>query len=148
MKNFNHWMLLLFSIIFLFIGILGIGAVPFFNSNVGLEIIEPIYQEKIKDLIDSFETAKANLLGSDDLVKVTKAVFENRVKIIFVEADKIIPGKINDSGEILVGQIQDVDFDDLLDDIAELVLKNRGEVVILSKEQIPGDTGVAAIYRY
>ncbi len=42
MKNFNHWMLLLFSIIFLFIGILGIGDVPFFNSNVGLEIIETI----------------------------------------------------------------------------------------------------------
>ncbi len=42
MKNFRQGMLLLFSIIFLFIGILGIGNVQFFDSNVGLEIIETI----------------------------------------------------------------------------------------------------------
>ena len=42
MKNFKHGMLLVFSVILLFIGILGIGNVQFFNSNVGLEIIETV----------------------------------------------------------------------------------------------------------
>ena len=117
-------------------------------TEKALEIIEPIYQEKIKNLTDSFETANANSLGSDDLAQIVKAAYENRVKTVFIEADKIIPGKINDTGEIETGYIQDVDCDDLLDDIAELVLKNRGGVIVLSKAQMPVDTGVAAIYRY
>ncbi|MCC7575320.1 MAG: hypothetical protein KK926_00615 [Methanomethylovorans sp.] len=118
-------------------------------TEKALEIIEPIYLKKIMNLVDSFEAAKANSLGSDDLALVTKAAFENRVKTVFIEADKILPGKIShDSGEIEAGHIQDADCDDLLDDIAELVLKNRGEVVVLPKEQMLGDTGAAAIFRY
>ena len=42
MKDYRNIMLLGFSIVFLFIGILGIGNVKFFDSNVGLEIIETI----------------------------------------------------------------------------------------------------------
>ncbi len=42
MKNTKNVMLLIFSIIFLFIGILGIGNVKFFDSNVGLEIVETV----------------------------------------------------------------------------------------------------------
>ena len=42
MKDYRNVMLLGFSIVFLFIGILGIGNVKFFDSNVGLEIIETI----------------------------------------------------------------------------------------------------------
>ena len=114
-----------------------------------LKIIEPIYLEKTRKLVDSFETAKANSLGSDDLAQVTKAAFENKVKTVFIAADRIIPGKIDEtSGQIEPGDINDPDCDDILDDIAELVLKNRGNVVVLPKELMPGGTGVAAIYRY
>jgi len=113
-----------------------------------LKIIEPIYQKKIKDLADSYETAKSNSLGSDNLVRIAKAAFENRIKTFFIEENKIVPGKIGDLGEIISGSMQDVECDDLLDDIAELVLKSKGEVIILTEEQMPGNTGAAAIYRY
>jgi|GEM_PF-7095802 len=42
MKDYMNVMLLGFSIVLLFIGILGIGNVKFFDSNVGLEIIETL----------------------------------------------------------------------------------------------------------
>ncbi len=113
------------------------------------EIIEPIYLEKTQNLVNSFKNAKANSSGSDNLIQITSAAFENRVKTLLIEADRIIPGKIDDStGKIELGNIKDPDFDDILDDLAELVLKKRGEVVILPKERMPSDTGVAAIYRY
>ncbi|MFC2159987.1 hypothetical protein ACFLQS_04660 [Actinomycetota bacterium] len=113
------------------------------------EIIEPIYLEKTQNLVNTFENAKTNSLGSNDLKQITKAAFENRVGTILIEADRIIPGKIDDNnGKIELGNIEDPDFDDVLDDLAELVLKKKGEVVMLPKERMPGDTGVAAIYRY
>ena len=114
-----------------------------------LKIIEPIYQKKIGSLVDSFKIAKANSLGSDDLLQVVKAAFENRVKTVLIQDNKMIPGKIDYStGEIELGDIQNPDSDDILDDLAELVLKNRGDVMVLPKEKMPGDTGVAGIYRY
>ena len=113
------------------------------------EIIEPIYLEKTQNLVNSFENAKANSSGSDDLVQITSAAFENRVETLLIESDKIIPGKIDyNTGKIELGNIEDPDFDDVLDDLAELVLKKGGEVVILPKERMPSDKGVAAIYRY
>ena len=113
------------------------------------EIIEPIYLEKTQNLVNSFENAKANSSGSDDLVQITSAAFENRVETILIESDKIIPGKIDyNTGKIELWNIKDPDFDDVLDDLAELVLKKRGEVVVLPKERMPSDKGVAAIYRY
>jgi len=113
------------------------------------EIIGPLYMEKTQNLVNSFENAKTNLLGSDDLSQITVAAFENRVETILIEADRIIPGKIDDNtGKIELGNIDDPDLDDILDDLAELVIKKRGEVVVLPKERMPSDTGVAAIYRY
>ena len=113
------------------------------------EILEPIHLEKTQNLVNSFENAKANSSGSDDLAQIARAAFDNRVETILIEADKIIPGKIDyNTGKIELGYIEDPDFDDVLDDLAELVLKKRGEVMMLSKDRMPSDTGVAAIYRY
>ena len=113
------------------------------------EIIEPIYLKKTQNLVNSFKNAKASSSGSDDLAQITMAAFENRVETILIEADRIIPGKIDyNTGKIELGDIKDPDFDDILDDLAELVLKKRGEVVVLPKESMPSDAGIAAIYRY
>ncbi len=113
------------------------------------EIIEPIYLEKTQNLVNSFENAKANSSGSDDLAQITSATFENRVETLLIEAGKIIPGKIDsNTGKIESGNIKDPDFDDVLDDLAELVLKKRGEVAVIPKDKMPSNTGVAAIYRY
>jgi hypothetical protein len=112
-------------------------------------IMEPIYLEKTKKLVNSFKNAKVNSLGSDNLAQIARAAFENRVRTILIEADRMIPGKIDyNTGKIKLGNIKDPDFDDILDDLAELVIKKKGEVVVLPKESMPCSTGVAAIYRY
>src|SRR5680860_917994 len=76
------------------------------------EIIEPIHLEKTQNLVNSFENAKANLSGSDDLTQIARAAFDNRIETILMEADKIIPGKIDyNTGAIELGDIEDPDFD-------------------------------------
>jgi len=52
------------------------------------------------------------------------------------------------SSQIHAGELSDPDMDDVLDDLAELVLQSGGEVIIVPAERMPVDTGVAAIYRY
>ena len=46
-------------------------------------------------------------------------------------------------GEIELDDLADREVDDLLDDVRELVLKNRGRIVIVPAERMPAQTGIA-----
>ncbi len=112
------------------------------------EIILPVYLEKTKKLTDVFQIAKGNASGTDSIEEATKMAFESRIETVMIEADKLVPGKIDPhTGEIKFGSMDNPAYDDVLDDLAELVLSKRGEVIVLPKERMPSDTGVAAIYR-
>lgn len=68
---------------------------------------------------------------------------------LLLEADREIPGRIDSTtGEIALCDLAHPEIDDLLDDLAETVLRRQGEVVVVPAERMPAATGVAAIYRY
>ncbi len=112
-------------------------------------IIDAINMEKMQKQAESYRKAEAELLGSSDLVQIAKAAYESRVETILIEEDKIIPAKIDGkNGEIKLGDLDSPNYDDILDDLAELVLLNGGAVFVLPKDKMPSTTGIAAIYRY
>lgn len=114
-----------------------------------LAIIEPIQQAKIQKLIDTYNQAEAGSIGSSKVAKIATAAFDGRIDTVLIEENRIIGGKIDmETGEVKFGSIDSPDLDDILDDIAELVLMRKGKVFILPKEIIPNDTGVCAIFRY
>lgn len=111
--------------------------------------IEPLYLKKTEELVNKFQISRSQDLGSDDLVQVIKATSENRIDTILIEADRVIPGKIDmEIGTMEERDLSDPDVDDVLDDLAEMVIKGKGKVIILPKERMPSETGVAAIYRF
>lgn len=113
------------------------------------EVLEPLYIERTQELVQEFETAKANSYGSDDISQIAKATVEGRVRRVLIEADRVYPGKVNkETGEITEDKIEHPDIDDVFDDIAELVYRQKGEVVVIPKERMPSGTGAAAVYRY
>jgi len=114
-----------------------------------LKIMEVLYKEKIEHIIESYKNAEASLQGSGDLEQVAMAAVEGKVDTILIGAEKMIPGKIDDmTGKIVYGDKKDPDFDDVLDDLAESVIKKKGKVLVLPGDDMPVSTGVAAIYRY
>ena len=81
--------------------------------------------------------------------EVARAALEGRIDTLIIEADRIEPGKINEeTGKIEEGNLEDPEINDVLNDLAKMVYREKGEVVILPKERMPSETGVAAIYRY
>jgi hypothetical protein len=113
------------------------------------EIIEAISMKETEKMVEAYANAEAESLGSSDLVQVVKAAYESRVKTILMEEDKIVPGKIdNNTGKIKLGDIDDPNYDDILDDLAEMVLLSGGNVFVLTKDLMPSTTGIAAIFRY
>ncbi|SHG99281.1 hypothetical protein SAMN02745245_00265 [Anaerosphaera aminiphila DSM 21120] len=113
------------------------------------KIIEAIYLNKTAELVELYNNGKSKELAGDSLEDVSKKAIEGRIETVLLESDKLIPGKVDlETGEIERKPLEDVETDDVLDDIAELVLKSKGEVVMLPKERMPTESGVAAIFRY
>ncbi|HYN44264.1 MAG TPA: hypothetical protein VE129_20985, partial [Thermoanaerobaculia bacterium] len=72
-----------------------------------------------------------------------------KVASLLIEADREIAGRLDAvSGRIAFAPLDDPHVDDLLDDLAELVLKMGGNVLVVPAERMPSTTGLAATYRY
>ena len=66
-----------------------------------------------------------------------------------MEADRVIPGMLDrTTGAIRSSDATTSYVDDMLDELAELVMSKGGEVIIVLKVRMPTDSGLTAIYRF
>ncbi len=113
------------------------------------EQMEPLYLERLALLVREFQMARTRGLGYDDVAEVAAATVAGRVQNLLVEADRQIPGRVDaQSGKIESGALSNPEIGDVLSDLAGLVLRMKGQVVIVPKERMPTDTGVAATCRF
>jgi hypothetical protein len=111
--------------------------------------VEPLYLSRLADLVEKYQAARSQQLGSDDLVQVAQAAIAGRVATLLVEADRQVPGRIDAAtGQIKMGDLSNPEIDDILDDLAEMVMRLKGEVIVVPAERMPATTGVAATYRF
>ncbi len=112
--------------------------------------MEPIYHQRTRDEIDRFRQAQGTGLSQDDIEQVYVASLAGRVEHLLVDADLRIAGRLNTEREQIefLGSFSDPDADDVLDDIAEIVLRNGGRVMVVPSEIMPSGSGLAAVYRY
>lgn len=111
--------------------------------------MEPQYLAKLANLTDKFGVAQSQQSGSSDLSDVAQAAVGGQVATLLLEADRVIPGVIDPgSGAIRAADLKNPHVDDMLDDLAELVIARGGEVFVVPKDRMPSDSGLAAIYRY
>jgi hypothetical protein len=110
---------------------------------------EPEILSRLRKLSEGFEEARSKGLGTDKLAEVAHAAVESRIESLFVESDRRIPGQLDKvTGGITLGGIEDPQVDDLLDDLAELVLNRGGQVVVAPSLDMPTKSGVAAVLRF
>ena len=119
-------------------------------KEMAWEIMEPEYLLKLDTIVGKYGQAKANGKGSDDYKEVALAAVEGRVDSLIIEADRIIAVRITnlETGNTQKKDLTNPKVDDLLDDMAELVTKMGGHVMVLPAEKMPTETGLAAIFRY
>jgi hypothetical protein len=112
-------------------------------------IIEPYVQADSKRAIESYHEAASKELGMDDVVPISHAATEGRVATLLVEATRQVPGKIDPAtGDVVFDDLDQPDINDVLDDLAVLVLRKGGKVLVLPTEHMPTATGAAAVLRY
>ncbi len=112
-------------------------------------ILEPRFLADMAQLAERFGNARAQGQGDDDVATVAEAAVKGRVDTLLVEAHRAIPGRLDAAtGEVQRSEPHGAVLDDVLDDLVSVVQHMGGRVLIVPAEQMPTDTGVAAIYRY
>jgi hypothetical protein len=113
------------------------------------KVMEPRYLARLARLTDDYRTALARKLASADPDAIAPAAIDGRVGLLLVDADKVVPGRLDrDSRKVRHDDLAHPEVDDVLDDLAELVLNTGGEVVIVPAERMPTNTGAAALFRF
>ncbi len=113
------------------------------------QVVLPKYLERLGGLVERFGNARSEERSGADVAEVARAAAAGRVATLLIEADRLVPGRLDPvSGAIEFAPLEDPGTDDLLDDLGEHVLRTGGEVVMVPVERMPTDTGLAAIYRY
>ncbi len=113
------------------------------------EVVEPQYWARLAARAEEFDIAQSRGLGSSELSQVAEAAASGRVATLLIEAGRQIPGRLEGStGRLEMAEFNNPQVDDLLDDLAELVEKMDGEVLVIPAERMPVDSGLAAAYRY
>jgi hypothetical protein len=113
------------------------------------QVVQPYFLERLARLVDAFGEAQSKGLGSGDLSDIGPAAMAGRVATLLIEAERVVPGSIDPTtGRISLGELAHPDVDDLLDDLAELVLRHGGETIVVLTERMPTNSGAAAIYRF
>lgn len=112
-------------------------------------VFEPNYLERLDAVINQFEQAASQGLGVDQINQIAKDAFDGKVGTLLIEENRIIPGRIINREQVVVDPKGEEDYiDDVLDDLAELVLRQGGDVWIIPNIQMPTHTGAAAINRF
>ena len=112
------------------------------------ESLEPFYLGRLAELSERFGSARARGQGSAELDEAARAALQGRVATLLVESDRAVPGRLDDAQGVVEVDGEHADAVDLLDDIAEAVLRTGGEVVVVPAERMPVTSGLAAVFRY
>lgn len=111
-------------------------------------VVEPEHRQRAQSALDRYAAAAANGMATDELSSIARASVEGRIDTLIVAADRHISGRIDEEGFIATGDLDSPEYDDVLDDLAELVARRDGKAIVLPSEFMPSTSGAVAIYRY
>ncbi|WP_337177787.1 hypothetical protein [Paludisphaera sp.] len=115
------------------------------------KVVEPRYLARLAGLKETFGAADAAGKAVSRVHDAAREAAAGRIGMLMIEADRIVPGRLDLEGGGKVQRTQSLDdpgVDDLLDDVAEAVLRSGGEVVVVPADRMPTDTGLAGVLRY
>lgn len=113
------------------------------------EVMEPLIYAQSNALLEAYDQAASTDGGIEGIFGIAHAAAEGRIETLFVEDSRQVPGKIDETtGNIVFDDLAQPDINDVLDDIARIVLKKGGTVIVLPTQYMPTSTGAAAILRF
>ena len=113
------------------------------------EVMSKQYRERLDGIVDRYGVSRGQGLASDRVEDIGQAAVAGRISTLLVEAERVIPGELDQqSGEVHINGAAEEGGHDVLDQLIPRVLQNGGEVIVVPADQMPVETGAAAVYRF
>lgn len=122
------------------------------QSRLGEEswkVVEQALAADVDALVERYGTLEARGEGAASVELVAQAAAAGQVETLLVDEARCIGGRVDaSSGLVQYGELEEPYTDDVIDDVAELVLNAGGRVLFLPSARVPGNSGVAAMLRF
>lgn len=110
------------------------------------EVLQPEKRKRLQVLVERGAKALADQRASDLVDEVAQAAVSGQVESLLIDYDKRYLATIDWSSLKIIKNSANHETD-IFDEIAKVVLKNRGKVFIVDSAMMPTTTGICAIYR-
>mgnify|MGYP003337471705 CR=1 FL=1 len=111
-----------------------------------ISTLEPFLEQKEASLLHSYWAAERRGRTSAMLQDIVQLALANKVKHLFVNEKMHVWGRINRNTASFTYSPRQTDTeDDVLDDLAEIVLRNHGAVTVLPASKMPEGKAACAI---
>ncbi|MDB5191130.1 MAG: hypothetical protein JWQ96_693 [Segetibacter sp.] len=113
------------------------------------EVMKPYFAQRCTKALEMYGNKSATELTSSIVADVIPATYYGRVSHLFVQKGEHLWGTFDEmANEIKMHGSPDDGGEDLIDNAVVKTLSTGGEVFLLSKEEMPDDSPIAAIFRY
>lgn len=111
-----------------------------------IKVLEPYLEQKELALLNSYWAAERRGLTSTNLQEIVRLSLLGSVRHLFVSEKVHVWGKIDfQNASFSYSSQQTSPEDDVLDDLAEIVLKKHGTVTVLPSQKMPNGNAACAI---
>jgi hypothetical protein len=105
---------------------------------------------KVQDLLAPFHAlTKSHQVACDSLQDAAQAAALGRVASLLIESERLLPGLLDRAtGQVSGADVSGSQANDMLGQLADLVLSKGGAVGVLAASSMPTQTGLAAVLRH
>ncbi len=111
-------------------------------------ILDELYEKQLGDLHDLFDERHSEGRVSFDVANSARDATFGMVDTLIVDIDSVVPGFVTEDGEVEFTEDDDGIAYGVVDEITRRVWINRGTVMAVRRDAVPGGGDLAAILRY
>jgi hypothetical protein len=112
-------------------------------------LLDDLYAAELRSVQETYALRVSQRRASADVADVARAATYGLVDTVLVDIDEVVPGSIDEeSGAVTFDEADDSVNYGVVDEIARRVWLNGGRVLAVRRDDIPGESSVAAILRY
>jgi len=115
-------------------------------KELACEALAPLQEELVKDVLQRQQSAASSRKSNWELSEVIKDALDGKIDTLLLEENRIIKGRILTEERRL--EYTEEGTDDILDDLAAIVIEKAGNIILLNKEDMPHTTGAVSINRF
>jgi hypothetical protein len=111
-------------------------------------ILDALQAEEVARLNALYATREAEGRASTQIARAARAATFGAVDTLMVDIDTVVPGTVDEAGEISFAAAESAASYGVIDEIAARVVGAGGRVVALRRDEIPQNEALAVILRY